>query len=87
MAAKQVIRDVSRVLNIPLYKVDSLCKFIPSMSKEKLTDIYKQNENFRIRIESDTILKNMFEIACKLEGFPRHTSSPYVVLNRHFQNT
>ena len=36
MAAKQAIRDVSRVMNIPLYKVDSLCKFIPAMSKEKL---------------------------------------------------
>ena len=32
MAAKQAIRDVSRVMNIPLYKVDALCKFIPAMS-------------------------------------------------------
>ena len=75
MAAKQVIRDVSRVLNIPLYKVDALCKFIPTMSKEKLTDIYKNNESFRVRIESDTLLKDMYQIAIHLEGFPRHTSS------------
>ena len=73
MASKQVIRDVSRTLNIPLYKVDSLCKLITS-SKETLKEIYETNETFRTRIDSDTILKNMFEIAIKLEGFPRHTS-------------
>ena len=75
MAAKQVIRDVARVLNIPSYKVDSLCKLIPNMSKDKLTDIYQKNETFRIRVDSDTLLTNMYNIAIKLEGFPRHTSS------------
>ena len=75
MAAKQVIRDVSRVLNIPLYKVDSLCKFIPTMSKEKLADIYQKNQAFRARIDGDMLLTDMFRIAKKLEGFPRHTSS------------
>ena len=74
MAAKQVIRDVSRVLNIPLYKVDSLCKFIPPASKDTLKDLYEKNETFKTRIESDTILSDMFKIAVKLEGFPRHTS-------------
>lgn len=75
MAAKQVIRDVSRVLNIPIYKVDSLCKFIPSMSKDGLEELYQKNEAFRVRIDSDTNLTTMFQIAKKLEGFPRHTSS------------
>ena len=75
LAAKQVIRDTSRVLNIPLYKVDSLCKFIPNMTHDKLSDIYKKNETFRVRVDSDNTLKKMFEIASKLEGFPRHVSS------------
>ena len=74
MAAKQVIRDVSRVLNIPLYKVDSLCKFIPPSSHETLKEIYNNNQTFKTRVESDTILSDMFQIAVKLEGFPRHTS-------------
>lgn len=74
MATKQVIRDTSRVLNIPLYKVDSLLKLINPQSKETLKDIYKNNQTFKTRIESDTLLKNMFDIATKLEGFPRHTS-------------
>ncbi len=75
LASKQVIRDVSRVLNIPLYKVDSLCKFIPAMSKDTLEDIYQKNEAFRVRVESDILLQDMYRIALKLEGFPRHTSS------------
>ena len=75
LAAKQVIRDVSRVLNIPLYKVDSLCKFIPTMTKDKLKDIYNKNETFKVRIDSDTTLQKMFNIACHIEGFPRHISS------------
>ena len=74
LAAKQVLRDTSRVLNVPLYKVDDLCKLIPSMSKDKLEDIYKNNLTFRTRVESDTILSNMFKVALKFEGFPRHIS-------------
>ena len=74
LAAKQVIRDVSRVLNIPLYKVDSLTKYIPNMSHDKLADIYKSNPNFKAKIDSDSLLTDMYKIAIKLEGFPRHTS-------------
>ncbi len=75
LGVKQVIRDVSRVLNIPNYKVDSLNKFIPGFTKEKLKDFYLKNPSFKARIDSDTALKNMYEIATKIEGFPRHTSS------------
>ena len=74
LAAKQVIRDVSRVLNIPTYKVDELTKYIPNMSHEKLEDIYNNNPNFKAKIDSDSILTDMYKIAIKLEGFPRHTS-------------
>lgn len=75
LSAKQVLRDTSRVLNIPTYKVDSLSKFIPGFTKDKLKDFYEKNPSFKSRIDSDTTLKNMFNIALKIEGFPRHTSS------------
>lgn len=75
MGAKQVIRDVARVLNIPTYKIDSLSKFIPAFTKEKLVDFYKNNQAFKARIDSDISLTEMFKIAHRLEGFPRHTSS------------
>ena len=75
LGIKQVIRDVSRVLNIPIYKVDALSKFIPNMSHEKLSDFYKNNSAFKARIDSDKELSKMYSIAIKLEGYPRHTSS------------
>lgn len=75
LGIKQVIRDVSRVLNIPIYKVDYLSKLIPNMSHEKLIDFYNNNEVFKTRIDSDRELSKMFSIATKIEGFPRHTSS------------
>ena len=75
LGAKQVIRDVSRVLNVPTYKVDGLNKFIPAFTKDKLKDIYRDNSTFKARVDSDLLLRKMFKIACRLEGFPRHTSS------------
>ena len=75
LSAKQVLRDVARVMNIPTYKLDSLNKLIPNFTRDKLKDIYNNNTNFKTMIENDTILKNLFNIAIKLEGFPRHISS------------
>ena len=75
LGVKQVIRDVSRVLNIPLYKVDNLNHFIPSFTKNKLNDFYKNNASFRRTIESDSSLSRMYKIASRIEGYPRHTSS------------
>ncbi|MBR4618892.1 MAG: DNA polymerase III subunit alpha [Bacilli bacterium] len=75
LSAKQVLRDVARCLNIPTYKLDSLNKLIPNFTKDKLIDIYRNNINFKTMIDSDTTLRNLFSIATKLEGFPRHISS------------
>ena len=75
LGIKQVIRDTSRALGIPIYKVDSLSRFIPNFTKESLVDFYNNNEVFKTRIDSDKDLTKMFNIAKKIEGFPRHTSS------------
>ena len=75
LGAKQVLRDVGRVFNIPSYKIDALSKFIPAFSREKLDDFYKNNVGFRTRIESDYQLKKLFSVAKRIEGYPRHTSS------------
>ncbi len=45
------------------------------MSKDKLKDIYQKNTNFKMMIDGDVTLKNLFVSALKLEGFPRHISS------------
>lgn len=75
LAAKQAIRDVSRILNIPSYQVDQVSKKIPSFTKMKLRDFYEKDEEFKNLIDSDEKLKLMLKIAYQIEGFPRHTSS------------
>ena len=71
LAAKQVLRDVGRVLSIPLYKIDKLTSFLPGMSHKKLNEFYNENINFKEYILSDDSLKKVYLIASKLEGFPR----------------
>ena len=75
LAAKQAIRDVSRVLNIPAYQVDLITKKIPSFTKLKLIDFYKNDKEFKDFIDNDSKLKLMYKVASFIEGYPRHTSS------------
>lgn len=74
LAAKQAIRDVSRVLNVPSYQVDKITKLIPSFTKLKLTDFYQNNPDFKLLIDSEDKLMLMYKIAVFIEGFPRHIS-------------
>lgn len=75
LSAKQVLRDVGRVLNIPTYKLDAICKLIPGFTKEKLKNFYEKNTTFKTRIDADSTLTKLYNISLKIEGFPRHTSS------------
>lgn len=71
MSAKQVLRDVARVLKIPNYKIDRLNSFIPPMSKERLDYYYLHDRLFKSEIDNDKDLKETYLIASRLEGFPR----------------
>lgn len=75
MAAKLVLRDVGRVLNIPPKTIDTLCKKIPTVTKDKLKDFYNRDENFRNIINSSDKLMLLYEISTLIEGFPRHIST------------
>lgn len=75
MAAKLVLRDVGRVLNIPPKTIDTLCKKIPTVTKDKLKDFYNRDENFRNIINSSDKLILLYEISTLIEGFPRHIST------------
>lgn len=74
LGAKQVIRDVGRVLNAEASDVDFLCKRIPTFTKQKLNDFYKTDREFKNMIDSDSKLKLLYRICNMIEGFPRHTS-------------
>lgn len=71
MSAKQVLRDVARVLKIPNYKIDRLNSFIPPMGKERLDYYYQHDRLFKSEIDNDKDLKETYLIASRLEGFPR----------------
>ena len=87
LAAKQAMRDVARVMNIPPHKIDGLSKFITF--KSKLKEVYNNNPTFKARIDSDITLTKMFNVATKLEGIPRHTMthpSGIVICNEDISN-
>ncbi len=75
LGAKQVLRDVARVMQIPSYKVDALSRYIPAFTKEKLPDFYQNHAAFKAMIDGDSSLSKLYQIAIQIENFPRHTSS------------
>ncbi len=74
MAARAVIRDVGRVMSIPLSDVDAIAKKIPSGPGVKLADSLQDPELRRLA-ESDSKIKELFDVSLKLEGLNRHSST------------
>lgn len=75
LGAKQVLRDVGRVLDIPLREIDLLCKAVPFAPKMTLTRAYQESMYLRQMIDADKRYTDLFKVALKLEGLPRHTST------------
>lgn len=74
LAAKQVLRDVGRAMNISLREIDSLCKMVPSMPKVTLDYTYENSARFKQKINSSQLYRKLFAISKQLEGLPRHAS-------------
>ena len=74
LKARQSIRDVSKVLDIPLNKVNMIIKTINNNSDISLLDIYNTNINFKRLIDSEDITQQMFNISLRLEGLPKNNS-------------
>lgn len=74
LKAKQVLRDVGRVMEISSYDIDILSKKIPNTPTIKLMDVYNENASFRQAVHSKKHLQKLFETALRLEGLPRHIS-------------
>ena len=91
MAAKNAIRDVSRVLRFPLAEVNKICKDIPNKLPEGIkkppvlkyyfgTTGKEENEKFiipslRKLYDEDDRVKRIIDMSIKLEGMPRQTST------------
>ncbi|MDO4500490.1 MAG: DNA polymerase III subunit alpha [Erysipelotrichaceae bacterium] len=73
LKAKQVLRDVGRVLNYSNYDIDALAKAIPFNAS--LMEAYNNSNLFRQKIESEEKFRRLFKVALKLESYPRHEST------------
>lgn len=72
MAAKAVVRDVGRVLGHPYGFVDKLAKLIPFELGITLSKAMEQEEELRRRYEEEEEVKELFDLALKLEGVTRN---------------
>ena len=74
MAAKMAIRDVARVLKLPLPEADRLAKMIPERPGITLAQAYKEvKELGDLKTKGDELTKKTLSFAQTLEGSARHT--------------
>lgn len=74
MAAKMVIRDVGRALDLPYNYCDKIAKMIPNELKMTIDKALLLNPELKNIYEEDEEAKNLIDLSRKLEGLPRHTS-------------
>ncbi len=76
MAAKGVIRDVGRALDLPYSYVDGIAKMIPSENNfpVSISRALEMNPELRKLYQDDEQVKNLIDMSKRLEGLPRHTS-------------
>ncbi|MBQ6914429.1 MAG: DNA polymerase III subunit alpha, partial [Kiritimatiellae bacterium] len=75
MAARGVIRDVGRVLNLPYAECDQIAKLVPAALHITLDDALRLSKELRDRYEQDAQVRRMIDTARSLEGMPRHAST------------
>ena len=74
MKAKNAIRDVGRVLDLPYTYVDSVAKQIPNVLNITIADALKLNPELKTMYDTDETVKSLIDYAMRLEGLPRNTS-------------
>ena len=74
MAARGVIRDVGRVMDLPYAQCDLIAKMIPTELNITIDKAMKMNPELRNLYESDDTVKKLIDMSKRLEGLPRHTS-------------
>ncbi|MDD3346488.1 DNA polymerase III subunit alpha [Oscillibacter sp.] len=75
MAARGVIRDVGRVMNIPYAEVDQIAKQVPTTLHITLSDALRLSKPLSELYEGDERIRALIDTARALEGMPRHAST------------
>jgi len=74
LSSKAVLRDIGRVLNIPLNEVDQVAKAIPDSLGISLSASLEESEELKNLIQNNGAYKHLWDLSLKLEGLHRHTS-------------
>ncbi len=74
LAARGVVRDVGRVMDLPYALCDQIAKAIPKELNITIDDAVKKSQDLRDMMEKDPRVQKLIEMSRQLEGLPRHTS-------------
>ena len=74
LAARGVIRDVGRVLDMPYAQVDSIAKMIPNELNITIDKALQMNHELRELYQGNEEVAHLIDMSRRLEGLPRHTS-------------
>ena len=75
MAARAAVRDVGRVLDIPYATCDKIAKLIPQGVGMTISKALDGGRELRDLYENDSQIKELIDMALKIEGMPRHAST------------
>src|SRR5712691_10887339 len=75
MAAKAVLRDAGRALDMPFAEVDRIAKLVPNVLNITLENALATTPDLRQLTESDPRVRDLLEVAQRLEGLARHAST------------
>ena len=74
MAARGVIKDVGRVMDVPYVQCDTIAKMIPQELNITIDKAMKANPELKKIYETDEMVRKLIDMSRRLEGLPRHTS-------------
>jgi DNA polymerase III subunit alpha len=75
MAAKAVLKDAGRALDMPYGEVEKIAKLVPNQLNIELEEALKQSPQLDSLRKSDERVKELVEVALRLEGLARHAST------------
>ncbi len=74
MAARGVIKDVGRVMDVPYVQCDTIAKMIPQELNITIDKAMQANPELKKIYETDETVRKLIDMSRRLEGLPRHTS-------------
>ncbi|MGI5989017.1 MAG: DNA polymerase III subunit alpha [Lachnospiraceae bacterium] len=74
LAARAVIKDVGRVMDMPYSRVDAIAKMVPGLPKMTIQKALDQNPDFKRAYEEQPEVHTLIDRCRRLEGLPRHAS-------------